>query len=496
MPEAQPDRRSLLLRGSLLAVALAALVWGFHEMFLSHCLGVFLNPDEDLSYGWFVPLFSGYVIWTERRQLAASLGSPSWGGVFAMLPFLVMGFFGARGLQVRFEIVAFAGLLLTLPWAFFGAATARQLLFPAGFLLFCVPLASFLDVVTIHLRLLASSAAYGVLRGFGADVIRQGTVIGAADGAFNIDIAAPCSGLRSIFALMALTAGYAYFNQPTWLRRALLFALSVPLAVIGNVVRILTICLVANYCSHDFATGFYHDYSGYVVFVVAILLMLAASELISHASPKTARGRPSATACPQAPRRVWGPVVAALVLTLCVMFYQAATPHVEIAAAPDAHLVESLDGFCSEAMEPDEITVNILPPDTIIEKRHYTAPNGLWFQVTLIVGGQSKSSIHRPEVCLPAHGLMMASPSTQPVQGVDWRFMTLSSAQGKMAFAYRFFNQDGYKTASHVKRIWRDIWDRSIHGRIDRWAMVTVASNAPTEAVLQAYCPCFLTGAW
>ena len=66
-------------------------------------------------------------------------------------------------------------------------------------------------------------------------------MVGAADGSFAIDVADPCSGLRSLFALMALTAGYAYFTQPTWLRRGILFAASVPIAILGNVARILSI---------------------------------------------------------------------------------------------------------------------------------------------------------------------------------------------------------------------------------------------------------------
>ena len=111
----------------------------------------------------------------------------------------------------------------------------------------------------------------------------------AESGSFAIDVADPCSGLRSLFALMALTAGYAYFNHPTWPRRAVLFALSVPIAIAANVARILSISLVAAFCSPDFATGFYHDYSGYVVFAVAILLMLAASGLVEKGAERCAR---------------------------------------------------------------------------------------------------------------------------------------------------------------------------------------------------------------
>lgn len=274
--------KGIIARAVLLGVAFAAMLWGFQDMLLHHAPDMFNSPQEDMSFAWYVPLFSLYIVWLDRSKIAASLGEPSWSGLICTLPFLALGFLGVRGIQLRFEIIAFVGLLITLPWAMFGKNCARQILFPALFLLFCIPLATFLDVVTVHLRLLASSTAFAVLKGVGADVVRQGTMVASADGSFNIDIADPCSGLRSLFALMALTAGYAYFNQPTWLRRGLLFAASIPIAIAGNVARIITIISVASFADADFALGFYHDYSGFVVFVVAILMMVAVGELITR----------------------------------------------------------------------------------------------------------------------------------------------------------------------------------------------------------------------
>lgn len=273
--------KELKIRFVLLAATCASLVIGFQTLLFSHAPSVFNDPKEDMDFGWYVPLFSLYVLWTERKRLWESLGNPSAAGLVASIPFLFIAFLGVRGIQVRFEMLAFIGLLVTIPWAFFGCETAKRMLFPAAFMLFCIPMATYLDIVTVHLRLLATGIAGSILTGFGAAVTRTGTMIAAADGSFAIDVAAPCSGLRSIFALMALTAGYAYFNQPTYLRRAILFASSIPLAIFGNVMRILTICLVGTYASGDFATGFYHDYSGYVVFIVAIALMVAFGELIT-----------------------------------------------------------------------------------------------------------------------------------------------------------------------------------------------------------------------
>ena len=485
-----------MARMVMLAAAFAAILWGFQLLLLHHAPSVFNDPKEDMSFGWYVPLFSLYVVWSQRKEILASIGRPSWAGFAATVPFVAIGFLGARGIQVRFEILAFAGLMLTVPWAFFGKETAKKLIFPALFLLFCIPLATFLDIITVHLRILASSTAYAVLKGFGADVVRQGTMIVAADGSFSIDVAEPCSGLRSIFALMALTAAYAYFNQPTWLRRAVLFALSIPIAILGNVFRILTICLVANFASNDFATGFYHDYSGYVVFIVAIALMIAAGEAINKAASAFCRSggkpgrKPAGEAGASAPVNcalASLPAVATLALLLAAMPYQAATPKTTVAEAPEVAL-PALEGYDAQELEASEAELTVLPDDTKIVKKLYTAEDGLWFQVACVIGGTSKSSIHRPELCLPSQGFLMTEPRTVKVAGQDWRFITVETpANGKLGFAYSFYNQEGYRTASHVRRIFRDVWDRSVLNRIDRWVMVTVNSNTHSDFLLEQF---------
>lgn len=280
--------KELHVRVSLFAVSLLAMLWGYQLMLMRHVPNVFNEPLEDMSYGWYIPLFSLYVLWQERRKIVESLGKPSVIGLLFVLPSLFVGFLGIRGLQVRFEILGFIGLLFGLTWTFFGRRTVGSAIFPIGFLLFCMPLHSYLDLVTIHLRLLAVSIAAGTLQGCGVEIVRQGTMLASPTGAFAIDIAEPCSGLRSLFAMMALTAGYAYFTQPTWFRRGLLFALSIPIAILGNVSRIFSIVIVAATCSADFATGFYHDYSGYIVFLVAILLMVATGGLITKGAEKCA----------------------------------------------------------------------------------------------------------------------------------------------------------------------------------------------------------------
>lgn len=281
--------REVHIRAGLFAVSLLAMLAGYHLLLTSHAPSVFNDQLEDMSYGWYVPAFSLYVVWAERKKILESVGDPSVWGLVLIVPFAFAGFLGARGTQVRLEIVGFVGMLVGLVWAMFGAKTARQVLFPALFLLFCLPLHSYLDLVTIHLRLLAVSIGYGVLQGCGVDIVREGTMLVSPTGAFSIDVAEPCSGMRSLFAMMALTAAYSYFTQPTWLRRGLLFVLAIPIAVAGNVARIFSIVAIAATCSSDFATGFYHDYSGYVVFLVAVFLMVVTGGLVTKGAERCAR---------------------------------------------------------------------------------------------------------------------------------------------------------------------------------------------------------------
>ena len=523
---------------ALLAVVGCA-VWGFATMFV-RVADVFRDDLEDMSFGWIVPVFSLYVLWTERKELRASLGAPSFAGLLACLPCAALAFLGARGLQIRFEQLGFIGLCIAVPWAFFGRKTAKCFLFPALFLVFTIPMSSYLDIITVHLRLLASSTAITVLQGFGFDVAQRGTAI-YSTGAhpFSIDVAEPCSGLRSIFALMTLTAAYAWFSQPTWLRRAVLFACSVPLAVLGNVVRVMSICLVAAWANPKFALGFYHDYSGYVVFVVAISLMVACGELVAHVADKMAAAHAKKEGGEETPAAVEGkeaaepaaehvdepaffrravPWIAALIL--CPIFaYQAVTPTPHLAEPPRVELPMSLPGYevdevaycqneqCS-AMFPRAVLGGapgvakcpkcgsetagcslgertILPADTVLVKRIYRSSLGPEFLVSAVIGGQSKSSIHRPELCMPAQGFLMRSPRDITAGEAKRPFRAIRLERPGMlpvTLSYTFFNQQGMRTSSHARRIIADTWSRSVLNRIDRWVMVTVLASNPQSS--------------
>lgn len=165
-----------------------------------------------------------------------------------------------------------------------------------------------------------------------------------------------------------------------------------------------------------------------------------------------------------------------------VMVWQQLTPETVLMPAPEIVYPE-IAGMRWESLEMSDAERETLPKDTVIVRRRYTGADGHWCQVSAVVGGRSKSSVHRPELCLPGQGFQMSDPRTVMVGGTNWRRITLMKGGTPPAsFAYTFTNGTGFKTSSHLVRILTDVWDRSILGRIDRWVMLTVVSSRSDEA--------------
>jgi len=120
--------------------------------------------------------------------------------------------------------------------------------------------------------------AHSMLGGMGIECERVGTQLMSPY--FQLNVEAPCSGLRSLLAMTALTAVYAYFTQKTFVKKWLLFLFSIPIAVAGNIGRIISIALVSITAGQQFGTGLHHDWSGYVLFTVSISLMVGFAKLL------------------------------------------------------------------------------------------------------------------------------------------------------------------------------------------------------------------------
>lgn len=225
------------------------------------------------SHGFLVPWVSLWLVWRVRKDLRSSVDDPDVRGLAVVIGALLLQVIAARTRLPRLSLLSLVFLLWGIPWYLFGGRVARLLLFPCIYLLFCIPL-TFLDSLTFPLRLLGASASTAILNGLGISAAQSGTAIYLVDfGNAGLDVADPCSGLKYILAITALTALYAYITQETRWRQWTLFAAAVPMAVAGNITRIVAIGVAARFFGFDAALGLYHDFSGYIVFVVVLIIM-------------------------------------------------------------------------------------------------------------------------------------------------------------------------------------------------------------------------------
>lgn len=223
----------------------------------------------DFSHGFLVPIFSAYLIWTKRDALRRTRLEPSWAGVGVValgLATLLVGLYGAELFLARVSLlILFAGCIL----AFAGRHMLKELRFPLLALLLAIPIPSLIfNQLTLPLQSLASQLASAMLPWFGVPVLREGNVINLP--AMSLEVAEACSGIRSLMSLFTLAIFYGYFMEHVNRRRMVLALASIPIAIAANALRIIGTGLCVQYWNPDKAVGFFHEFSGWVMFVVSL----------------------------------------------------------------------------------------------------------------------------------------------------------------------------------------------------------------------------------
>ena len=271
----------------ILVVLLAGL---YHEVLVK--LGLQWNNDPDYSHGFLVPVLVGYFVWERWDRLKAIPIVPSLWGIALLAGGLLMLVIGSIGAELYLQrsslIVVIAGLVLLI----MGRDALKAFMFPIAFMFFMVPLpAIVVNAVAFPLQLFAARTAEFCLFNFGIPVLREGNVIVLAG--TTLEVAEACSGIRSLQALLALGTVYAYFSQRSMWKRWVLVLLSVPIAIAANAFRVSGTGVLANYWGSQAAEGFYHTFSGWLIFVVAFLLLLGCGGLLSrigNRQPRKAAG--------------------------------------------------------------------------------------------------------------------------------------------------------------------------------------------------------------
>lgn len=235
--------------------------------------------DPNYSHGFLVPVFSAFVVFRQRESLQAAKVRPSaWG-----LPLLVLGvailIVGVLGAELFLSRVSLLVVLAGVMVFFFGWSTLRLLLFPWLFLLLMVPIPTIvLSRITFPLQMLTSVVSGSSLPLFGVPVLREGNIINLP--ALPLEVAEACSGIRSLLSLLTLATIYGFLAEKRVGVRILLALSSIPVAVAANSARIVVTGLLAQYWNTDNAQGFFHGFSGWLIFLMSIALLTLLHRLV------------------------------------------------------------------------------------------------------------------------------------------------------------------------------------------------------------------------
>jgi exosortase len=240
--------------------------------------------DGNYSHGWLIIPLAGYFAWERRARLAATPVRSSWFGLVVLagsILVLLAGLYGAELFLTRVSLVGtVAGIVLYL----YGWAHLRILAFPIAFLLLMIPLPAIVfNKIAFPLQLFASRVGESAISAANIPVLREGNVLILAN--TTLEVAEACSGIRSLVSLVTLGLVYGYFSDQRFWVRAVIVASTVPIAILANGARVAGTGIAAHYFGPKAAEGFFHEFSGWALFVVAFVMMLVVQKLILRVAP-------------------------------------------------------------------------------------------------------------------------------------------------------------------------------------------------------------------
>ncbi len=227
------------------------------------------SKDDNYSHGFLIVPLALYFAWERRVRFFMAERRPSLLGALLFVPAILAAVMDMHPFVNRMAML----LCLVGAVAFLsGWARLKVMIFPIAFLLLMIPIpAVVFNPIALPLQLIASRVGEWTLMLFQVPVLREGNIIQLAN--TSLEVAEACSGIRSLISLLTLAIVYGYFVESRmWVRVALAFA-SVPVAIVANGLRVAGTGLAAHYYGPEAAEGFFHSFSGWLVFIVAFIFL-------------------------------------------------------------------------------------------------------------------------------------------------------------------------------------------------------------------------------
>ena len=271
-----------MLGGCLIFLALASFM--YHTT-TSYLLGKWRM--DDFTYSYFIPLVVTYLIWEKRTEIAIEPTCRSWFGLLPALLGLLFFWMGELGGEYTIMFISIWLLLVGTLWSIFGWRRFRVIAFPIILILAMIPPPAVLyDNLTLRLKLISSQIGVLLLQLCGLTAYREGNVIDV--GFTKLQVVDACSGLRYFFPLIVLGILLAYFFKGSWWKKVIIVVSAIPVSIVTNSMRIASVGILYQFMGPAAAEGFFHDFSGWFIFMLSLGILLLEFALLKRILPERA----------------------------------------------------------------------------------------------------------------------------------------------------------------------------------------------------------------
>jgi len=240
--------------------------------------------DGNYSHGFLILPIAVYLVWERRADLTSARLSPSWLGLAVAIGSLMVLIAGQLGAELFLTRISLIGVLAGSVLFLYGWAYLKILWFPLAFLLLMIPIPAIIfNQIAFPLQLVASRFGEFVLRLWDIPVLREGNVITLAN--TQLEVAEACSGIRSLISLLTLGIVYGYFTSKSTIVRLVIVLSTIPVAIAANGLRVAGTGVAAYYYGQEAAQGFFHEFSGWVIFVFSLLFLFLIQRIVTAVAP-------------------------------------------------------------------------------------------------------------------------------------------------------------------------------------------------------------------
>lgn len=269
-----------ILTAAAITLAVILVFWRVLARLVNDWIG-----DGNYSHGFLIIPIALYFVWERRDKLAAAPLRPSWLGLFGLAGGIATLLAGLWGSELFLSRVALLPVIAGIVLFVLGWAHLRILTFPIAFLLLMIPIPAIIfNQIAFPLQMFASRVGEWAISTAGIPVLREGNVLILAH--TTLEVAEACSGIRSLVSLITLGIVYGYFMDPRPWVRALIVASAIPVAILANGARVAGTGMAAQWISPKAAEGFFHEFSGWIVFLFAFAMILIIQKFIVKVAPK------------------------------------------------------------------------------------------------------------------------------------------------------------------------------------------------------------------